>query len=210
MRLSKTFFPVLSFSWNVIWKVQSGVIISPLNSGYFVFWNFRDSNNVSNVKSDVLSFVFSLLFPRSLYNSALPLEFKNFTIIYMVYGEVAMSLKKISAWHLMTPLVKRLKFIQFREISLYCYFIIISTSSIPSLSNFHCVEMESSGIIPILYIFPLTLTSFCILGDVLIVIFCNSVLSFSSVFIQIFLYLGYYFFFLKNGMCTMVLDFCLM
>lgn len=112
----------------------------------------------------------------------------------MVYGEVSMSLKKISAWHLMTPLVKRLKFIQFREISLYCYFIIISTSSIPSLSNFHCVEMESSGIIPILYIFPLTLTSFCILGNVLIVIFYNSVLSFSSVFIQIFIYLGYYFF----------------
>ena len=90
------------------------------------------------------------VFPRSLYNSALPLEFKNFTIIYMVYGEVVMSLKNISAWHLMNPLVKRLKFIQFREISLYCYFINISTSSIPTLYNFHCVEIESSGIISML------------------------------------------------------------
>ena len=76
---------------------------------------------MSDVKSD-FSFVSSLVFPGSLYNSALPLEFKNFTIVYMVYGEVAVSLKKISAWHLMNPLVKRLKFIQFREISLYYYF----------------------------------------------------------------------------------------
>lgn len=153
--------------------------------------------------------LFSVCFSCSLYNSALPLESpKILTIIYMVYGEVAMSLKKISAWQQMTPLVRRLKFIQFREISRIVILLIISTSSIPSLSNFHCVEMESSGIIPILYIFPLYIDIFYNLGNVLIVIFYNSVLSFSSVFIQIFIYLGTVIsFFKKRNVQFMVLDF---
>lgn len=120
--MSKNFFQVLKSS-NVVGKAKSKVIISPLNSECLAFCllTFRDSVKKSNVKSDFFPPPChqSAFFPRSLYDSVFIIGIQNFQHIC----GIAMSLKKISAWHLMSPFLKSFNFIQFRGIFLYFYYL---------------------------------------------------------------------------------------